>query len=224
MRILIIDDDEKILDSLSSKLQQAGYTVDTLTDGRNGSYVARTNKYDLIIIDLLLKGKDGTSVCKEIREASNHTPIIFLTVENSINKKVEVFDLGADDYLTKPFSFSELLARIKVLVRRPAKIAENTCVIDDLCIDMNKQEVRRHGDRVYLTRKEYSLLECMARKPGVVVSRGEILEDAWGYDTNPFSNTIEAHIRNIRKKIGETKNSKYIQTVPGRGYKLDRNR
>ncbi len=224
MRILIIDDDQQTLESLSGKLQQAGYTVDTLDNGHNGSYVARTNRYDLIIIDLFLKGKDGTLVCKEIRETSVHTPIIFLTIENNVNKKVEAFDLGADDYLTKPFSFSELLARIKVLMRRPAKIADNVYVMDDLSIDMSKQEVRKHGDRVYLTRKEYSLLECMARKPGMVISRGEILEDAWGYDTNPFSNTIEAHIRNIRKKIGETKNNKYIQTVPGRGYKLDRNR
>lgn len=224
MRILIIDDDENILKSLSDKLRQSGYTTDTLTDGKKGSYVARTNKYDVIIIDLLLKYKNGLEVCSEIRSAKISTPIIFISTENNTPKKIEAFNIGADDYITKPFSFSELLARIKAILKRPEKIVDNFFQLDDLMVDINKQEVIKNGHRIYLTRKEYSLLECMAKKPGVVVSRGEILEDAWGYDTNPFSNTIEAHIRNIRKKIGETKNKKYIQTVPGRGYKLDRNR
>lgn len=224
MRILLIDDDTQLLEDLSVKMAQAGYTIDAVDDGQKGSYIARTNKYEAVLVDLYMRGKDGFTICKEIRESGIHVPIIFLSMESDSIHKIKALDLGADDYITKPFSFSELVARIKAVSRRPLQISKDVYELDDLVIDTDKQEVRKGGMSVYLTRKEYSLLECMAKKPGKVISRGEILEDAWGYDTNPFSNTIEAHIRNIRKKIGETKTKKYIQTVPGRGYKLDRNR
>ncbi len=224
MRILVIEDDPDIRDSLVKNLSGQGFIVDSAGNGESGSYIARTNKYDLLIIDHLLPSKNGEQVCAEIRAEKIHTPILFLTVEESTKNKVKILNLGADDYLTKPFSFSELLARIQALLRRPYTVSDSVYQIDDLTINTTTQEVLVSEERVYLTRKEYALLECMAKKPGKIISRGEILEDAWGYDVNPFSNTIEAHIRNLRKKIGDSPRKKYIHTVPGRGYKLDRAR
>jgi DNA-binding response OmpR family regulator len=222
MRILVIEDDKDTRESLLKNLASGGYTVDGAIDGESGSYIARTNPYNLIITDHFLPIKDGYQVCKEIRNANIHTPILFLSINNSITDKVQIFEAGADDHLVKPFSFAELLARIKALTRRPYSIEDSVLQIDDLTINMSAKEVSHKGERVYLTRKEFSLLECMARKPGKIITRGEILEDAWGHDNDPFSNTIEAHIRNLRKKIGDMKERRYIQTVPGRGYKLDR--
>jgi DNA-binding response OmpR family regulator len=224
MRILVIEDDKEIREAVVKNLSNVGYTVDTAEDGESGSYIARTNQYNVIILDNFLPIKNGDQVCKEIRAAGIHTPIIFMSVEYATKHKVHVLNIGADDYVTKPIVFSELLARIQAVLRRPYAITDSVYQIDDLTIDTSTQEVIKSKERIYLTRKEYALLECLARKPGKIITRGEILEDAWGYDTNPFSNTIEAHIRNLRKKIGETADNKYIHTVPGRGYKLDRGR
>lgn len=224
MRILIIEDDVEIKERLVKNLSNDGFIIDTVEDGNQGSYIARTNQYNLILLDYLLPSKNGFDVCKEIRSAGVHTPIIIMTVNKSTEDKVSLLEAGADDYITKPFSYQELLARIKAVTRRPYHIQNSSYSLDDLTIHIDLKEVTKSGERIYLTRKEYTLLECMARKPGKIITRSEILEEAWGYDTDPFSNTIEAHIRNIRKKIGETKSRKYIQTVPGRGYKLDRTR
>ena len=224
MRILIIEDDIEIKERLVKNLSSDGFVVDTVEDGNQGSYIARTNQYNLILLDHLLPSKNGFDVCKEIRSAGIHTPIIIMTVMKSVEDKVSLLEVGADDYITKPFSYQELLARIKAVTRRPYNIQSSSYSLDDLTVHIDTKEVTISGERIYLTRKEYTLLECMARKPGKIITRSEILEEAWGHDTDPFSNTIEAHIRNIRKKIGETKSRKYIQTGPGRGYKLDRTR
>lgn len=222
MKLLLIEDDQKELDSLSKHLGNIGYTIDTCTNGKTGSYLARTNTYDLILIDYFLPGMNGEAVCNEIRLAKINTPIIFVSENKTTTDKVKAFELGADDFIQKPYIWSELSARIKAVTRRPYKIQDEIFTLDDLTINTSTQDVFLSGERIYLTRKEYSLLECMARKPGVIVTRGEILETAWNNDSNPFSNTIEAHVRNLRKKIGESKNKKYIHTISGRGYKLDR--
>ncbi|HEY1037580.1 MAG TPA: response regulator transcription factor [Candidatus Paceibacterota bacterium] len=221
MRILLIEDDDTLRDSLQRNLSGSGYIVDVADNGENGSYVARTNKYHLIILDSLMPYKNGIEVCKEIRTAGITCPILALSVLDSPDQKVQFLNAGADDYLVKPFAFAELVARIQSLTRRPYQIQESILTLDDLTVDTNLQRVEREGLEVYLTKKEYLLLECMARKPGKVVSRAEILEDVWNNDSDPFSNTIEAHVRNLRRKI-EKGPRKYIHTVPGRGYKLDR--
>ncbi|MBU3668409.1 MAG: response regulator transcription factor [Candidatus Taylorbacteria bacterium] len=224
MKILLIEDDIEFLDKLSRKLTSSGYIVDISQDGKSGSYTARTNHYDVIIIDNNIPGKKGIEICQEIRMAKIQTPILMLTIDNVTEVKVKALDAGADDYLTKPFSYIELIARIKSLTRRSYPITEQIYKLDDLTINCKTEEVIVDGKGIYFTRKEFLLLSCIAKNAGKVVSRGQILEEAWGNDVNPFSNTIEAHIRNIRKKIGESNKRRYIQTVPGRGYKLDRSR
>lgn len=224
MRILIIEDDPLLRESLKRGLKSEGFVVDTAEDGENGSYVARTNTYSLIILDYMLPYKNGDQICKDLRENGVNTPIIITSVRSEISEKVELFKVGADDYLCKPYSFLELLARIKTLLKRPYSIQETVMTLDDLTINIESQQVDISGERVYLTRKEFMLLGCMARRCGKVLTRTEIMEEVWNNDSDPFSNTVEAHIRNLRKKLEQKSNKRLIHTIPGRGYKLDRTR
>lgn len=221
MRILIIEDNDELRSLLKTTLSAEMFTVDTADNGETGSYIARTNHYNLILLDYKLPGKDGDIVCRDLRTSGVTCPILIISVESETPDKVHLLESGADDYLCKPFSFTELVARIQALMRRPYEIKDAVLTIEDLTVDTNNHTVSRDGKNIYLTRKEYMLLECMARKSGQVISRNEIMEEVWDNDTDPFSNTIEAHVRNLRKKIGGSR-KKYIQTVPGRGYKLDR--
>lgn len=217
MKILLVEDNHDIRETLKENLESELFTVDCVNNGEDGSYMARTNYYDLIVMDYMMPRKNGLQVCKEIREAQKNAPIIMISVCDKIPEKVALFEAGADDFLQKPFSFTELLARIRAITRRPQTFNSSTLKIDDIDLDITKQSVTRKGRRVYLTRKEFMLLECFARNRGRVVSRGYINESVWENDTNPFSNTIEAHIRNLRKKLDGGK-AKLIRTVPGRGY------
>ncbi len=221
MRILIIDDDKDVRDFVKVGLEAESFVVDEAADGEKGSYNARTNDYDLIILDLTLPKKDGYTVCKEIRGAGLSVPIIMLSVINNVQEKTRLLNSGADDYISKPFSFRELLARIRAILRRPQPLQQELLQSEDLIIDIGRQKVRRGDKEIYLTRKEFSLLEYLMRHQGRVVSRGMIMEHVWNADSDPFSNTIEAHILNVRKKINLGKKSKLIQTIPGRGYKID---
>lgn len=223
MRLLLIEDDDLLRDSLKRHLSASGYIVDTADNGESGSYIARTNKYNLIILDNMLPHKNGDEVCRDLRQIGNMTPILILSVLTDPADKVKLLQSGADDYMTKPFVFSELIARIQTILRRPYNIMDQILTLDDLTINTSMQIVEKSGEKVYLTKKEYLLLECMAKKPGKVITRAEIYEDVWNNDADPFSNTIEAHIRNLRVKIDKGQR-KYIHTVPGRGYKLDRNK
>ncbi len=220
MRILIIDDDKDLVEVLKLSFESESFVVDTAFDGEEGSYVARTNEYDAIIVDYALPKKDGKKVCQEIREARKKSPILFLTVLTDIASKVDVFDSGADDYVTKPFSFEELSARVKALMRRPQLLEESVFSVSNVILDVHKQKVLVSGIETYLTRKEFSLLEFLLRNRPNVMSRGMIMEHVWNYDSDPFSNTIESHILNLRKKI-EKDGSRLIYNVPGRGYKID---
>lgn len=222
MRILLIEDDTDLRDILKRNLEAESFIVDTASDGESGSYIARTNNYNLIILDYLLPHKNGDQICREIRESGSHIPILIISVKSEAPDKVTLLDAGADDFLSKPFVFTELVARIKTLMRRPYTIKDPLLKLDDLTIDTSAQEVIKSGQRIYLTRKEYMLLECMTRKCGKVVTRAEILEEVWNNDTDPFTNTIESHIRNLRKKIDTDKSRRIIHTFPGRGYKIDR--
>lgn len=219
MRILIIEDDISTRNVLRLGLEGKSFTVDLAEDGEQGSYLARTNSYNLIILDNVLPKKQGSQVCKEIRDSGIHVPILMLSVKSEILEKVDLLETGVDDYMTKPFSFEELLARIKTLLRRPQKIEESIIRLNGLELNKDTQILTKNGIEIYLTRKEYSLLEHLMSHRGSLITRGQILENVWNMDSNPFSNTIETHILNLRKKIGD-KSKKMIQSVPGRGYKF----
>lgn len=217
MRILVIEDNRDISDLLKIGLEAESFAVDVISDGESGSYVARTNEYDLIILDYNLPKKLGSAVCAEIRKAKKATPILLLSIKSEVDKKIELLNSGADDYMTKPFSFEELLARIRALLRRPQEQVQETFKIGHLQIDCKAQEVKVFGKPIYLTKKEFSVLEVLVRNKGSVVSRGKLFEHVWDLEGSPFSNSLESHISNIRKKIG---GKKMISNIPGRGYRL----
>jgi len=221
MKILFIEDDSSIRNVLRISLESEGHTVDESSDGEQGSFLARTNEYDLIILDNNLPKKGGKQVCLEIRNANIHTPILMLSAKSEVTEKVALFELGADDYVTKPFSYEELTARIHALIRRPKQIEETTYKINNLSLNSDTCEVTRKDKRIYLTRKEFSLLELLMKNNGKVLSRGVLMDHVWDMDMDPFSNTLETHIMNVRKKIGDTKTSRIIQNVPGRGYRIN---
>lgn len=219
MKILLVDDDTAIRDSLRMALESLSFAVDYASDGDQGSFLARTNEYDLVILDNVLPGKQGKNVCQEMRDSSKDTPILMLSVKKEVNEKIELLNCGVDDYMTKPFSFEELQARINTLLRRPKRIVEQILKVNDIYLYRDRQQVKRKHQEIYLTRKEFSLLEILMKNKNCVVTRGQILEHVWDINADPFSNTIEAHILNLRKKIGDSK-KKIIQNIPGRGYKI----
>lgn len=224
MRILIIEDDPDLQKTLVAYLRSACFAVDSALSGSRGLYFALTNDYDVIILDYGLPEKNGLEVCQEIRRHGKTVPILILSIQSEIITKVELLNHGADDYLTKPFSFDELLARLQALLRRPALAQTLNLQVGDINIDVSRQVVTVNGKEVYLTRKEFCLLEYMARNCGKVVSRGMIMEHVWDMDGDLFSNTIEAHIRNLRRKLGASRFMNLIVTVPGRGYRLEARR
>lgn len=221
MRILVVDDEKEIRESLKASLQAESFVVDVATNGEEGSYLARTHEYDAIILDNVMPKKSGFEVCQDIRKAGKDTPIIVLSVQSEVEDKVDLINEGADDYLTKPFAYRELQSRLRALLRRPKQILKQILAIDDLELDTTKQKVKRGRKDIYLTRKEFALMEYLMRNCGAVVSRGMLMEHVWNDDIDPFSNTIEAHILNLRKKIDAGTKRKLIHTVPGRGYKID---
>lgn len=221
MRALVIDDEGAVRDLLAQNLKAHCFAVDVAKDGNEGSYLARTNEYDIIILDNMMPEKDGEAVCTEIRSTGRTVPIIVLSVLSDTSRKVDLLNAGADDYMTKPFSFEELMARIRALQRRPVRIEGDILTIDDLELDVKNQSVKREGEGIYLTRKEFMLLEYLLRNQGTVLSRSMIMEHVWDMDSDPFSNTIESHILSLRKKLQANGRPKLIYTVPGRGYKID---
>lgn len=219
MKILLIEDDSSIRNILRMSLESESFIVDEAEDGERGSYIARVNDYDVVILDNALPKKRGVQVCREIRDSGKHMPIIVLSGKSEVLEKISLLKSGADDYVTKPFSFEELIARIDTVSRRPSKIEDSIYKVGDLILNSDTHEVTRRQKKIYLTRKEFSLLAYLMKNQGKVISRGTLLEHVWEMDVDPFSNTLEAHIMNLRKKIGSTKSNRIIHTVPGRGYK-----
>jgi two-component system copper resistance phosphate regulon response regulator CusR len=219
MKILIIEDNLSIRNVLRMSFESESFAVDEAEDGEVGSYMAKINKYDLIILDIVLPKKNGNVVCREIRERGIQTPILMLTGKNDVLSKIELLNKGADDYVTKPFSYDELLARVKALIRRPPKIEDTILRVNHIKLNTETGEVSVRNKRVYLTRKEFSLLEFLMKKQNKVISRASIMEHVWNAESDPFSNTIETHILNLRRKLGD-KNKHMINSVPGRGYKI----
>jgi two-component system, OmpR family, response regulator len=220
MRILIVEDDKGILDFLKCSLEGESFAVDSSEDGEKGLFLALTNDYDLIILDNVLPGKEGLEICTEIRKEGKNTPIIILSVKSEPITKAQLLNAGADDYVAKPFSFEELLARIKAILRRPAVLEKKILRIGDLTLDPAGQEVKFKGKKIYLTRKEFCLLEYLMKNRGRVLSRGVIMEHVWDINADPFSNTIESHILNLRKKLAKNGAGDLIATIPARGYKI----
>ncbi len=220
MRILVIEDDIFISDLLIKNLGSESFAIDVEKDGENGSYIARTNDYDLVLLDLLLPRRNGLQICRDIRAAGKTMPIIVLSIKNTPNFKIELLNAGADDYLSKPFSFEELLARVRAILRRPTHMEAPILIVGPLVLDQHQQTVLKAGKEIYITRKEFALLEYLMKNKNNVVSRGMIMEHVWNSESDPFSNTIEAHILNLRKKIDSDGGPKYIYNVPGRGYKI----
>lgn len=223
MRILVIDDDPKISDFLKSNLETNLYAVDVAPDGERGAFLGRCNDYDLIVLDNVLPKKNGLEVCKLIREKKKNVKIIMLSALSDITTKVDLLDNGADDYLTKPFSFRELLSRVKALLRRSEVTNKEIIKIRDLVIDTNNHEVRQGKKSISLTRKEFMLLEYMAKNAGRTLSQIEIMEHVWDMDLDSFSHTLKSHVRNLRGKIDGGRKTSLIQTVNGRGYKMELN-
>jgi len=219
MRILIIEDDRKMREFLEISLESTCFVVDIATSGERGSFIARTNDYDLIICEYFLPEKSAITVCKEIRAAQKKMPIIIISESREIDDKILCFNAGADDYVLKPFSFDELLARIHVILRRPRHIEDCVLEIEYVRLETGRQRVTCKEKEIYLTRKEFALLEYLMKNKGMVLSRGMIIEHVWNLDINPFSNTIETHIMNLRKKIYDLKKN-LIVSIPGRGYKI----
>ncbi len=221
MRILVIEDNLDFQKFLKVRLEEKCFAVDATHDGEHGLKLAQMHKYDLILLDYSLPKKNGYEICEALRESGKATPIIVISGNSDIPHKVDGFNLGVDDYLVKPFYFEELVARINAVLRRPPMNATGMISFGDIEIDVPKQKVTRKNINIYLTRKEFSLLEYLVKNAGNVVSRGEILEHVWDNATDIFSNTIETHIMNLRKKVDLPRLRKMIHSIPGRGYKLD---
>jgi DNA-binding response OmpR family regulator len=220
MRILVVDDDLDLSDFLSHALRSDGWNVDICDCGEQASYLARTNDYDMIVLDFSLPRKNGLIVGRDIRTVGKNTPIIMMSVIDEIDQKVAVLEEVADDYLVKPFILEELRARIQALLRRPQIISGNIRALGDIRLDIQSHKVMRGKREIYLTRKQFSILEYLIRHKDNIVSRSNLIEHAWDFNANPFSNTVEAHISNIRQKLSADGEDEIIHTIPGRGYKI----
>ena len=223
MRILVVEDEHKIANSIKKGLEQESFAVDVAYDGSDGFDLATSEEYDVIILDLMLPGLDGLTICKKLRREENiHTPILILTAKGEVEDKVKGLNSGADDYLPKPFAFSELLARIRALARRPKQVLESSLRVEDLTLNTLTYQVNRSGKNIELSKKEYALLEYLMRHNGKVLSKDQIINNVWDYDSDVLPNTVEVYIGYLRSKIDKPfKNNKsLIHTVRGFGYRL----
>ena len=220
MRILVVEDEKKIADFIRRGLKEEGYAVDTACDGEEGYFLAKTNEYDLILLDIMLPKIDGVTLCKRLKEERVSTLIIMVTAKDTVKDKVTGLDSGADDYLTKPFAFEELLARIRAVLRKKDAKGIIKLQVDDLVMDLVAHKVTRAGKEVELTAKEYALLEYLMRNTGKVVTRTMISEHVWDIDFDTFTNVIDVYINYLRKKIDSGHEKKFIHTMRGRGYVL----
>jgi len=220
MRILVVEDEGKIAAFIKRGLKEEGYTVDVASDGEEGYNFIIDNPYDLIILDLMIPKRDGISLCRQTRHDGIETPIIMLTAKTTVSDRVTGLDSGANDYLTKPFSFEELLARIRVLLRKQIQTPTNLRA-GDLELDLLSHKATRAGKEIDLTAKEYELLEYLMRNSGVVVTRTMLAEHVWDINFDTFTNVIDVYINYLRKKIDSGYEIKMIRTVRGRGYILE---
>jgi DNA-binding response OmpR family regulator len=222
MRILIVEDEHMIATSIKKGLEQERYAVDVAFKGSDGLDFALSEDYDVIILDRLLPEMDGIEICRVIRKKNIHTPILMLTAKGQVQDRVEGLDAGADDYLVKPFSFEELLARLRALGRRPAEAHNSILAVGDLTLDTTTYEVKRGTRSVRLSSKEFSLLEYLMLHPNTILTKQQIISHVWDYDADVLQNTVEVYMRNLRKKIDQPfpKEQPLLHTVRGFGYKI----
>jgi two-component system copper resistance phosphate regulon response regulator CusR len=223
MRILIAEDDRKVAGFLKKGLKEEQYAVDVCYDGEEALFQTQVNQYDLVILDVMLPKKNGFSVCKEIRKEGNLTPILMLTARDQLEDKVRGLQEGADDYLTKPFAFEELLARIQALLRRTQDYKTKTLKVGDLELDPVSRKITREGKPITLTGKEYALLEYLMRNKGRVITQSMIIDHVWDMNYDGLSNVVNVYINHLREKIDKGFSLKYIHTIRGVGYKVDEN-
>jgi two-component system copper resistance phosphate regulon response regulator CusR len=222
LKILIVEDETKIGDYLQQGLTEAGFVVDLSRNGLDGHHRAMTETYDLIILDVMLPDVDGWRILRSMREAGKNVPVLFLTARDSVDDRVKGLELGADDYLVKPFAFAELLARVRTLLRRgAATVTDTTLKVDDLELDLMRRRVIRAGQRIPLTAKEFALLELLMRRKGEVLPRSLIASQVWDMNFDSDTNVIDVAIRRLRAKIDDSFDIKLIHTVRGMGYMLD---
>ncbi|MBV9159220.1 MAG: response regulator transcription factor [Candidatus Kaiserbacteria bacterium] len=222
MKILLVEDEQKLAAALSRGLNLEGYTVDVIPDGKKAltRISLHRSDYDLIILDLMLPGMDGYEICKQVREMNITIPILILTARNETDTKVQLLTSGADDYLVKPFSFAELVARIRALLRRPSEKLPETLKVGDLELNPTERRVLREGKEIPLTLKEFGLLEYFMRHPNQVVNREDLLNHLWDLNYVGFSNVVDVHVKNLRRKLDEGNSKSVLETVRGIGYRL----
>ena len=220
MRILLVEDEARLARAIKRGLREAAYAVDVAADGEDALYQASINDYDAVILDVMIPKRDGFEVCRELRAQSQRVPVLMLTARDAVEDRIEGLDTGADDYLTKPFEFGELLARLRALLRRGTELRPAVIKVADLEIDTRGQRARRDGHPIELTAKEYALLEYLARNAGKVVGRAEISEHVWDESFDPFSKLIEVYINRLRRKVDEPFSVPLIHTRRGAGYVL----
>ena len=225
MRVLVVEDESKIAAYLKRGLEEEGYAVDAVANGRDALDWARSAPYDLIVLDLMIPVVDGLAVCRELRQRGDKTPILMLSARDALDDRVSGLDAGADDYLVKPFAIKELLARLRALGRRTADIPKSPILqVSDLTLDTRTRIAQRRGVIIDLTNKEYAVLECLMREPERILSRTQIADHVWNYDIYNQSNVVDVYIRNLRRKIDDPFSSKLIWTVRGAGYRISERR
>ena len=222
MRILLVEDNRRLSDSLRMTLQDEGYAVDVAYDGPEGEELASLAPYDIMILDIMLPGKDGLAVCRALRNRHVNTPILMLTARDALEDRVSGLDSGADDYLVKPFEVDELRARMRALLRRESDSKSGLLVIEDLEMDPATHAVTRAGRPIELTSKEFALLEYLMRHPNRLVSREMVQEHLWGYEHALGSNVVDVYIRRLRRKIDDPRPVKLIETIRGSGYRINK--
>jgi DNA-binding response OmpR family regulator len=220
MKVLVIEDDPTVGKFVKRGLEEQRWSVDLVTDGEEGEALAKSQPYDIVVLDLRLPGRSGEQVLRNLRARGFEKPVLVLTAQDAVDAKVETLRAGADDYVTKPFAFEELLARVEALARRPRSIVSPKITVADLEVDLDAREVTRAGQRVELTPKEFLVLEYLARHAGRVLSRTLITEYAWGYHFDPGTNIVDVVINHLRKKLDAAHDRKLIHTVRGVGYVL----
>ena len=220
MKILVVEDEHRVAQAVKEGLELESYAVDVEFDGEDGLNAALADEYDVILLDVMLPSIDGLAVCKKLREAGNHTPVLMLTAKDHDCDVVSGLDSGADDYLAKPFSFEILLARVRALLRRPQETLEDILRVEDLSLNPATKEVRRGDKALQLTAKEYAILEYMMRNPGRILSKNNIMTHVWDFDADILPNNVEVFIAYLRNKVDKPFKTPLIQTVRGFGYRL----
>ena len=220
MKVLVIEDEKKIASFVRKGLEAEGFVVDVCLEGTTGFALATSRPYDVLVLDIMLPGRDGLSILKGLRDRKSALPVVLLTARSELNERLEGLNLGADDYLTKPFYIQELVARLHAVVRRASGATQSILSVSDLTVNLLTREVARKGHKIELTTREFALLENLMRSPGRVLTRAQICEQVWNYHFDPETNLVDVYVQRLRKKVDGEDDRKLIETVRGVGYRI----